>query len=207
MKSFQSFVLVGTLLLGTGAVASAQRGWGDDRDRREGWQDHDRDHDNDRRWDDRKAYQDGYKDGQKDARKRDRKHYDNRYRDNDDRRAYEYGYRRGYGYNGSYGNGNGYPNDNRSPHPFGDVLAQNRYPNGGNGNSGGLRMASQNGYSDGYLAGQKDRSTGHSFRPTENKGYQDADRGASISGVSKDQFKQAYRNGFMQGYQRGYNGR
>jgi hypothetical protein len=201
MKAFHSVVLVGSLLLGTGAVANAQRGW--DRDHRASWQDHD--HDNDRNWNDRKAYQDGFKDGQKDARKRDRKHYNNRYRDNDDRRAYDYGYRRGYGdSNGGY-YPNNYPNDGHSSHPFGDVMARNNYPNNG---SNGLGMANQNGYSDGLAAGQKDKSTGHSFRPTENKGYQDADRGYSISGVSnKDQYKQAYRNGFTRGYQRGYYGR
>jgi hypothetical protein len=199
MKAFHSFVLVGSLLLGTGAVANAQRGW--DRDHRAGWQDHD--HDNDRNWSDRKAYQDGLRDGQQDARKREHKKYNNRYRDNDDRRAYEAGYRRGYGDNGYYANGNNYPNNGHSAHPFGDV--RNNYPNNG---SSGLGMANQNGYSDGLAAGQKDKSTGHSFRPTENKGYQDADRGYSISGVSsKDQYKQAYRDGFNRGYQRGYYGR
>jgi hypothetical protein len=211
MKSFKALLLVGSLLFGTGAIANAQSGWGRD-DNRGSWQQRDA-------RDRQKAYQDGLKDGQKDARKNRSNHYNNRYRENDDRRAYDAGYRQGRGNNGNWGN-NRYPNgnypnypngnypndDRRSPHPFGDVMGrqQGNYPNGG---GYGVNLAGQNGYSDGYLAGQKDRSTGHSFRPTENKGYKDADRGQSSSGVSKDQFKQAYRDGFMNGYQRGYYGR
>lgn len=226
MKSFKVFLLTASLLLGTGILASAQtRDWGHDRDRREGWQDRDNDRDRDwdrdrdRDWDrsNQRAYRDGLKDGEKDARKGRHNHYNNRYRDNGDRRAYEYGYRRGSRQGGYYGNNNGYPNNgypnqypnngypdqypnNGSNHPFGGVLGQQ-------GNRGGLDIASQNGYSDGYLAGQKDRSTGHSFRPQENKGYKDADRGQSSSGISSRQFKQAYRDAFINGYQRGYNGR
>ena len=215
MKSLKSYVLMGSLLLGTGVMAHAQRDWGHDHDNRgnQGWQDRDHDGDRDRNWDrsNQKAFQDGFKDGQKDARKNNRQHYRNRYR-NDDARAYEAGYRRGMTDSGYYGNRGQYPNGpynngtNQGPynHPFGGVLAGQ---NGQYGNNRGLNLASQNGYSDGYLAGQKDRSTGHSFRPTENKGYKDADRGQSQSGISSDQFKQAYRNAFQQGYQRGYNGR
>lgn len=228
MKTLKAYVLMGSLLIGTGVAAHAQRDWGHDHDNRgnQGWHDrdndgdHDRDHDRD--WDksNQKAFRDGYKDGQKDARKHNRQQYRNRYRDNDDRRAYEAGYRRGLGDSGYYGNRGAYPNGpynngnngpynngtNQGPynHPFGGVLAGQ---NGQYGNNRGVNLASQNGYSDGYLAGQKDRSTGHSFRPTENKGYKDADRGQSQSGISSDQFKQAYRSAFQQGYQRGYNGR
>jgi len=218
MKSFKALLLTASLMLGTGVLANAQSGnWGHDRDRREGWQDRDNDRDHDNRdWDrsNQRAFRDGIRDGQQDQRKNNRKHYRNRYRDNDDRRAYEAGYRRGsggygngsYGNNGRYPDNNQYPNNGQSNHPFGGVLngQQGNYPNGSNR---GLNIASQNGNSDGYLAGQKDRSTGHSFRPQENKGYKDADRGQGSSGVSSDQFKQAYRSAFMSGYQRGYNGR
>jgi hypothetical protein len=222
---FKSLLLVLALTLGSGLVASAQSGWSWRDDNRNGnWRDNDRR--NDRDWDrsNQKAYRDGYNDGQKAARHRGNSgKYNNHYRDRDDRQAYDAGYRRGYNSgNGQWGNGdwrdrdgdrdddwrndrdrngdwrNDRNNQGRSDHPFGDVLGRR------NGNYGNGRNI---GYQDGYLAGQKDRTTGHSFRPQENKGYKDADKGYSSSLGSKDQYKQVYRDGFMQGYQRGYYGR
>jgi hypothetical protein len=211
MKSIKSLLLIGALTLGTALTLSAQsdRNWGD-RDHRYGWRDDD--------YSNRRAYQDGYKDGQKAARHRGNSgKYDNKYRDSDDRRAYDLGYRRGYnaGRSGDWrdhdrdrdGDWRDDRDNNRSPHPFGDVMAnRGNYPNGGDGRYGNVGNARGIGYNDGLLAGQKDRSTGHSFRPTENKGYKDADKGYSSS-FNKEQYKQAYRDGFMQGYQRGYNNR
>lgn len=231
MKS-KSFLLVLALMLGSGLVAFAQDGDHDrdDRDRHEqwhrdnDWRDNDRDRDRD--WDgdrsNQRAYRDGYKDGQKAARHRGNSgKYNNHYRDRDERRAYDLGYRRGYGNgNGQWSNGDwrndrnrdgdwrdDRGNQGRSNHPFGDVLGQSgNYPNGGDGGYG-IGNARGIGYNDGLLAGQRDRSTGHSFRPTQNKGYQDADKGYSSSIGDKNQYKQVYRDAFMQGYQRGYYGR
>ena len=217
---FKSFLLVLAMAVSTGVVASAQdRDRDRDNDRgRWGWQDRDRDHDRDRDWDrsNQKAYRDGYSDGQKAARHRGNSgKYNNHYRAGDDRRAYDVGYRRGYGNgDGSWNNGdwrndrdrNHDGRDDRSGHPFGGVLGQQQgnYPNNGAYGVGNARGV---GYNDGLLAGQKDRSTGHSFRPTQNKGYQDADKGYNSSIGDKNQYKQVYRDGFMQGYQRGYYGR
>ena len=225
---FKSFMLVLAMTLGSGLVASAQdRDHDRDRDDRgrSGWQDrdHDRDHDRDRDRDrDRDwnrnnnnsaAWQDGYRWGQWAATHRGNGNgHGKRWKSDSDRRAYEAGYRRGmeearnggyYGNNGPYNNG---PyNNGRSNHPFGGVLGQQgNYPNNGGYGIGNARNV---GYNDGLLAGQKDRSTGHSFRPQQNKGYQDADKGYSSSLGDKNQYKQVYRDGFMQGYQRGYYGR
>jgi|SwirhisoilCB3_FD_contig_71_2507210_length_687_multi_3_in_0_out_0_1 hypothetical protein len=213
---YKSLLLVLALTFGTVGVASAQsnRNWG--------WQDRDR-RDNDRDWDrsNQKAFRDGYNDGQKAARHRGNSgKYNNHYRDRDDRAAYDAGYRRGIGNNnGPWSNNNGNNGDwrndrdrnhdgrdDRTGHPFGGVLGQQQgnYPNNGGYGIGNARNV---GYNDGLLAGQKDRSTGHSFRPTQNKGYQDADKGYSSSIGDKNQYKQVYRDGFMQGYQRGYYGR
>jgi hypothetical protein len=204
------------MMVGSALVASAQdRDHDRDSNRgRWGWQDRDRD------WDhsNQKAFRDGYNDGQKAARHRGNSgKYNNHYRDRDDRQAYDAGYRRGYGSgngqwsdnrNGDWRNDRDRNNDgrdDRTGHPFGGVLGQQQgnYPNGGYGigNARGI------GFNDGLLAGQKDRSTGNSFRPTQNKGYQDADKGYSSSVGDKNQYKQVYRDGFMQGYQRGYYGR
>ncbi len=223
---FKSLLLVLAMTLGSGLVASAQDRDHDRDDRgRSGWEDRDRDRDRDGDWDrgNQKAYRDGYRDGQKAARHRGNSgKYNNHYRDRDDRHAYDLGYRRGYGSNDGYwgDNRNGdWRNDrdrdgdwrddrDRANHPFGDVLGQQgnypNYPNRGGGYFGNARSI---GYNDGLLAGQKDRSTGHSFRPQQNKGYQDADKGYSSSIGDKNQYKQVYRDGFMQGYQRGYYGR
>ncbi len=107
-----------------------------------------------------------------------------KHRDNDDRdrdRNRNRGYR---GNGGYYGNGN-----------YG-------YPSGGYGNA----AASQWGYRDGLQAGQRDRSSGHSCRPTQWEAYRDADHGMSSSGgyYNSNQYKQQYRQAFMQGYQQGY---
>jgi hypothetical protein len=211
---FKSLLLVLAMTVGSALVASAQdRDHDRDNNRgRWGWQDrdHDRDHDRDR---DRyrnnsAAWQDGYRAGQWAATHRGNGNgHGSRWKKDDDRRAFQAGYERGLaeargGYNnGPYNNGP-YNNGNNSGHPFGGVLGQ-RGNNGtyGAGNARGI------GYNDGLLAGQKDRSTGHSFRPTQNKGYQDADKGYSSSVGDKNQYKQVYRDGFMQGYQRGYYGR
>lgn len=205
-------------------------GWQNrDRDRdRDGDRDEDRDDDHNRDWrrdrdrdrdwrsNNRAAYQDGYRWGQWSATHRGNGYgHGRRWKSDSDRRAYEAGYRRGmqdanggyYGNNGPYNNG---PYENgRSNHPFGDVFGrqQGNYPNNGGYGGYGIGNARNIGYNDGLLAGQKDRSTGHSFRPQENKGYRDADKGYSSSIGSKDQYKQVYRDGFMQGYQRGYYGR
>ena len=67
------------------------------------------------------------------------------------------------------------------------------------------RQAEQYGYQDGVNDGRNDRSTGHSFRPTEDDSYRRGTNGYSDqSGISKDQYKQWYRSAYQQGYQQGY---
>ncbi len=153
--------------------------------------------------------------------------YKNHDRDDDDdnnRGAYR---NRNYGY---YGNGqyNRYPNSypSGSYYPYGGY--GNYYPYGNNGCSGdcdaddqpygggyggyypnggyGNGNAAQWGYRDGLQAGQRDRASGHSYRPTQWEAYRDADHGMSSSGgyYNSNQYKQQYRQAFMQGYQRGY---
>jgi hypothetical protein len=216
---FKSFLLVLAMTVGSGLVASAQdRDHDRDRDNRGrwGWQDrdhdgdrdHDRDHNRNNNNNNNAAWQDGYRQGQWAASHRGNGNgHGRRWKSDADRRAYEAGYRRGmeearnggYNNNGPYNNGRNYPN-NTYP---------NTYPNGNYPNNGGYGIGNARnvGYNDGLLAGQKDRSTGHSFRPTQNKGYQDADKGYNSSLGDKNQYKQVYRDGFTQGYQRGYYGR
>jgi hypothetical protein len=60
------------------------------------------------------------------------------------------------------------------------------------------------GYNDGMAAGERDRRTGHSFRPTHSDRYEDASDHGNHDGMSRDQFKGIYREAYFRGYQRGY---
>ncbi len=110
------------------------------------------------------------------------------------RQAFVDGYDQGFGRGGYYGNG-----DNRRYDGDGD--RDDAYRGGYYG--GG--SASQWGYQDGLQAGQRDRSSGHSYRPNQWDSYKDADHGWSSSGYrSKGQYKQEYRRAFLNGYSQGY---
>ena len=69
-----------------------------------------------------------------------------------------------------------------------------------------MQSARQYGYQDGLNDCANDRQTGHSFRPTQDDNFRNADRGYSSSLGNKDQYKQLYRQAYQQGYQQGYNG-
>ncbi|HVZ17613.1 MAG TPA: hypothetical protein VG897_10880 [Terriglobales bacterium] len=73
---------------------------------------------------------------------------------------------------------------------------------GGGGYRGG--NARQVGYQDGLNDGRHDRMTGHSFRPTQDDNYKNADRGYSSAFGDKQAYKDTYRVGYEQGYQQGY---
>ncbi len=127
-----------------------------------------------------RAYQDGYARGQQD-RARNRNYNPNRgagrarsYRD-----AYRSGYDQGYNQGGYAGRnypysrsdpyGNNYPYGSNDPY-------RNNYPYAGNYSN----QAYSVGVQDGRYDGEKDRRTGHSFRPTEGDRYKDGDRGRRV---------------------------
>jgi hypothetical protein len=60
------------------------------------------------------------------------------------------------------------------------------------------------GYHDGLAEGQRDRMTGHSFRPTHSDRYEDASDHGDHHGMSRGEFKSIYREAYLRGYQRGY---
>jgi hypothetical protein len=60
------------------------------------------------------------------------------------------------------------------------------------------------GYHDGLAEGERDRVTGHSFRPTHSDRYEDASDHGQRYGLSRDEFKSIYREAYLRGYQRGY---
>lgn len=69
----------------------------------------------------------------------------------------------------------------------------------------GLNAARQNGYQDGLNDGARDRRTGHSNRPTQGSNYRHADRGYIPTYGYKDSYKQAYREAYYNAYEQGYN--
>ena len=130
--------------------------------------------------DDRQAYREGYRKGQWDANHGLRADWDdNRWREADDRRWYRDGYLRGYREvsGGSYGDGRRYTE----------------------------HYAERTGYQDGLNDGVRDRRTGHSFRPTHDDHYEDADHGYQHHFGDKGYYKHEYREGYRRGYEQGYN--
>jgi hypothetical protein len=149
------------------------------------------------------GYQAGYRQGMAAAQQQNGPYYGNgngpyygngRYgqrgdRDQDGDRDHDHD--RGYGPNGAYG----------AQGPY------NRGAYGGYGNYGAselARVAQQSGYIDGQVYARRDMQRGNRFNPTGAKGYKDADHNYSSSLGSKDQFKQIYRQAFIQGYENAY---
>ena len=113
------------------------------------------------------------------------------YRDGDrDRRVYNGGYANRPVYNGGYYGGS-------SPYYGGN---SGYYGNGGYYRSNAVQI----GYQDGVNDGRNDRMTGHSFRPTQDDNYKNADRGYSSAFGDKQAYKNTYRQGYEQGYRQGY---
>jgi hypothetical protein len=179
----------------------------------------------------RVAYDNGYREGLRDGESaaRDRRPFDvqrekdwrkgdagynrsygdkNRYRDNF-RVGYNDGYRAAYDrfYNGGYYGGNrpggrrddryGYPNSYPSRGPY----SQGRY---GDYGYGVANIAFQNGVNDGYEKGLDDAKDRKYPDPTRQKWYRSADRHYEGRYGSKEAYKDQYRRGFVEGYQRAY---
>src|SRR4051812_37538381 len=194
MKLFRMTLICLALIAGTSALSYAQGGR-PERGHRDNDGDKDKDRDRDRddnRFDRSAAYQDGLKFGRQDAEHHKNNHSQHkRWKSDDDRRAYEAGYNRGYqdanGYrNGGYNNG-GYNNGGYNA----------RIPVNGNRNPG-YNM----GYQDGTNDGRADRQAGRPFK--YGPGYNHPDRGYNNSFGDKNTYQQQYRQGYQQAYQQAY---
>ena len=74
---------------------------------------------------------------------------------------------------------------------------------GGYGNYG-YQQARDRGYQDGLQTGANDGSRRQSFDPQRSHFYRNATYGYDRSYGNKEQYKQVYRNAFVQGYNEGY---
>ncbi|HWR16663.1 MAG TPA: hypothetical protein VN577_17690 [Terriglobales bacterium] len=155
---------------------------------------------------DAQAYRDGYNDGYRGSYTNNRGgngngrwgtrdnngRWGDRDRDRDHDRDNDNG-RWGRHRRGDYGNSNG---------PY----ANGPWGNGsyGNGRYGYNNYGSQMGFQDGQYTGRLDAQNGQRYRPTEWKGYKEADHGMSQSGMNKQDFQNAYRQAYVQGYEQAY---
>ncbi len=191
MKYARAMLMATALMTGGAALASAQAvavvpvqwGWG--------YQDRD----------DRQAFREGFQQGRWDAQHGRRANADNnnRWREWDDRRAFRDGYMRGYNETGGSGYYGGYRDRDRDWDHDGDR------DRGGWNNGFGMNRAREFGYQDGLNDGQRDRATGHSYRPTHDSSFKHGDRGYEPNMGNRDFYKNAYRQAYQDGYQRGYN--
>lgn len=160
--------------------------------------------------DDRHAYKEGYEQGRADADSRRAPHPDySHYREGDDRRAFHDGYAAGYKAAHEHeehdfaGDRDRHDSDRDDEHRGWD-RDHAVSPNAGYGSL--ERIARENGFRDGMNDGQKDRATGHSFRPTHDDNYKNAPGYSSNMG-DRQQYKNLYRAAYEQAYPQGYNGR
>jgi hypothetical protein len=161
--------------------------------------------------DDRAYYNRGYREGREsgveDARRG--RSYDLRrhgeYRDNrrgDDRgdlrafrQGFETGYDEGYRLYARGGYGSAAPNYPRSSGPYDGGGSRGRVYGG---------AASQNGYRDGFEAGERAGRKGDRFDPVREKRYRDGDHDYDRRDGSREEYKRGYRSAFQQGYDDGY---
>ena len=78
-----------------------------------------------------------------------------------------------------------------------------RYGRGGYGNYG-YQVARDRGYQDGLQTGSGDGQKRQSYDPQRSHFFKNASYGYERSYGNKDQYKQVYRDSFVQGYNEGY---
>jgi hypothetical protein len=179
------------------------------------------------------GYRDGVKEGEKDGRKRDVYRYeDNRTWQRGDkgynrsfgdieryRQQFRVGFAEGYqaGYSryaqagGYYGNGRAVPRQDPYRYPGGYGYPDRRYPEPYYGNQGpyispgyGYSPAYSNGVTDGIEKGREDARKRRAYDPRRHDWYRDGDRHYRNEYGSRQQYENLYRQGFQEGYDRGY---
>jgi hypothetical protein len=85
-----------------------------------------------------------------------------------------------------------------------DNRRDDRYGNGRYDRNEIVRMAQQNGYNDGIRRGQEDRSRRRGYEANRSSEYRDGSRGYRSEYGNRDIYRQAYREGFMRGYDEAY---
>lgn len=68
----------------------------------------------------------------------------------------------------------------------------------------GLQVAQQQGYSYGMNVGAADAQRGQSYNPQRSRYYRDGSQGFSSYYGNRGQYRQVFRNAFLQGYREGF---
>jgi len=79
------------------------------------------------------------------------------------------------------------------------IYSQSNYPDYDDSQS-----AYDIGYQDGVFTGANDGRRGQTFDPERSHFYRDAKRGYRSDKGTRDDYQQAYRDGFLHGYREGY---
>lgn len=124
-----------------------------------------------------------------------------------DPNAYRYEFRRGY--ERGYRDGYSAVSYRRGPYPGtspGRVYPGGAYPGGGypGGAYGYRSTAAEYGYREGFEKGREDARDGDRYDPRRHGWYRDGDRHYDRRYGSRDQWKDEYRRAFLQGYDDGY---
>lgn len=170
------------------------------------------------------GYRDGFEQGTKDGRERDRYRPEDsgRYKDatrgyrseygNKDgyKQAYRDGFRRGYdqGFRQYTYSGNNDPYYRNDPYGRGnDPYGRGNDPYGNDPygrNSSIYRVAQDQGYNDGYQKGAEDARDGDRYNAQGTSQYKNADRGYRSEYGNREEYRRAYRDAFVRGYDEGY---
>ena len=169
--------------------------------------------------DDRAYYNRGFREGQDagvDDARRGRSYDLRRHREfRDDRRGDDRGDLRAFrdGFAAGYEDGyrrlsRGRDDDRRRTYPPAPNYPRSQGPDGGIFRDGDRRLspARENGYRDGFEAGQRASRNGDRFDPIREKRYREGDHDYEGRYGSRDEYKREYRAAFQQGYEAGFRG-
>lgn len=94
----------------------------------------------------------------------------------------------------------------QAQYPWGrdDRYRDDRYRNGDWNRRNGFHVARQQGYSYGMNVGAADAQRGQSYNPQRSRYYRDATQGYNSYYGNRGQYRQVFRDAFLQGYREGF---
>jgi rare lipoprotein A (peptidoglycan hydrolase) len=96
----------------------------------------------------------------------------------------------------------------QAQYPYDRYRNQDRYRRdrdwGYRNRQNGFQVARQQGYSYGMNVGAADAQRGHSYNPQRSRYYRNANQGYSSYYGNRAQYRQVFRDAFIQGYREGY---
>jgi len=109
-----------------------------------------------------------------------------------------------WGYGQNQGNRDDRYRRNRDDQYRNDQYRNDRYGRNGNNGYDQYQIARQQGYQSGLSTGASDAQRGQSFNPQRSHFWKNGNDGYNSSYGNRGQSKQVFRDAFVQGYQEGY---